>query len=163
MMLWNEANGIRLYNQLLEAAEDSSKTALVQSVASAKPGLFAFSTLSIPPLLQAFEFDKRRLNDARCARVACGAERYRIATGQWPACLDDLVPAYLDAAPKDSFAPDVPRRVKRTHDRLIIYSVGPNGSDDGGEVQRGKQFANSPDTGFILLHPSVRNQPPQSP
>lgn len=153
--------GIRLYNQLIPAAQDPSKRHLVQSVSSTaqnSPG--SIVALSIPPLVKSFELEARRLADCRCALAAIAAERYRLAKGHWPARLNDLMPDFLDAVPSDPYAPDQPLRSAELQDRFVIYSVGPNGQDDHGNVRRGKDSASATDYGFILLSPEARHQPP---
>ncbi len=50
-----------------------------------------------------------------------------------PSSWDDLVPAYLPAAPADPFAPTgAPLRLLRRGDELVIYSIGEDLKDDGG-------------------------------
>jgi hypothetical protein len=68
----------------------------------------------------------------RLALAALAAERYRVATGNWPETLEALTPEYLDAVPEDPFDGQ-PLRYLREPTRLVIYSVGPDLADDGGE------------------------------
>ncbi|MEM8756469.1 MAG: hypothetical protein AAGF47_01640 [Planctomycetota bacterium] len=67
-------------------------------------------------------------------------ERYRVATGVLPASLDEMMPVYLDAVPMDPFAAGE-TLVYRLDDTeslggvgYVLYSVGPDGVDDGGVV-----------------------------
>lgn len=72
---------------------------------------------------------------ANLAIVGTAAERHRGATGEWPASLDVLVPAQLSALPPDPFADGQPLRLGRDPLRpeaRVIYSVGPNRSDEAG-------------------------------
>ncbi len=64
--------------------------------------------------------------------VGLALRAYRLDHGAYPAGLSDLVPDYLDAVPNDPFAEDVPLRYRIDGDRYILYSVGPDGVDDGG-------------------------------
>jgi hypothetical protein len=66
-----------------------------------------------------------------CAEVAVAMTRFRLDHGAMPARLDDLVPDYLDAVPTDPFD-GKPIRLAVKPDRWIIYSVGPDGVDNGG-------------------------------
>lgn len=153
--------GIGLYNQLILAAQDPSQLHLVQSVTSAAQGRAgSIVSLSIPSLVKSFELDARRVAEIRCASVALAAERYRLATGQWPSALEQLVPDYMDSLPRDPFAPDQPLRLSEQQNRIVIYSVGPDRVDGEGNVRRGKDYASATDWGFILLNPALRNQPP---
>lgn len=66
--------------------------------------------------------------------VACAIERYRLAQGQVPDKLDALVPQYLGKLPHDVIDGQ-PLRYKRSGiDQFQLYSVGWNGTDDGGET-----------------------------
>jgi hypothetical protein len=76
-------------------------------------------------------------NDA-CAQTAVAMTRYRLDHGTLPVHLNDLVPAYLDAVPIDPFDGKALRLIVKS-DRSIIYSIGPNGLDNGGvKIDRGK-------------------------
>ena len=66
-----------------------------------------------------------------CAEVAVAMTRFRLDHGAMPSRLDDLVPDYLDAVPTDPFD-GKPIRLAVKPDRWIIYSVGPDGVDNGG-------------------------------
>ncbi|MGD1275934.1 MAG: hypothetical protein ABR964_01770 [Tepidisphaeraceae bacterium] len=66
-----------------------------------------------------------------CAEVAVAMTRYRLDHGALPAKLEDLVPGYLDEIPLDPFD-GKPLRLAVKQDQCIIYSVGPDGKDDGG-------------------------------
>ncbi|NNE91150.1 MAG: hypothetical protein HKN23_05845 [Verrucomicrobiales bacterium] len=69
------------------------------------------------------------------ARVAIAMERFKLANGKYPASLDALVPKFLPAVPKDIASPDgSPLKLTPEGDRYRIYSVGKNGTDEGGKV-----------------------------
>lgn len=46
--------------------------------------------------------------------------------------LSDLVPNYLPAVPMDPFADNAPLRYIRTGTHFVLYSIGPDGADNGG-------------------------------
>lgn len=70
---------------------------------------------------------KRRLLAIRLAAALAAADGVRIPT------IDDLVPRYLPAIPPDPFAPDLGPLVSYpTAQGLLVYSIGPNGRDQGG-------------------------------
>jgi hypothetical protein len=95
-----------------------------------------------------------------CAEAALAAERYRLKTGHWPAKLEDLAPDFFDSVPRDPFQPAGPLRCKRVADGLIIYSVGPDGEDNGGNiVHLGRAFRGM-DIGLRLWDVPQRRQPP---
>jgi hypothetical protein len=107
---------------------------------------------------------RRSHAELRCAAAAVAAERFRRANGRWPATLDNLVAAkLLPAVPTDPFD-GKPLRLKRTADGLVIYSVGPDGTDDGGAVDRRKPLVPGTDWGLRLWDVSARRQaPPAAP
>jgi hypothetical protein len=68
----------------------------------------------------------------RAAEVLLAATRERLATGAIPESIDALVPARLPSVPRDPFTTDAPLHLKATPEELLIWSVGPDGEDDGG-------------------------------
>lgn len=72
------------------------------------------------------------------AMVACALERYRLAHGEFPQSLDALTPQFIQKIPNDIFTGG-PLKYQRAGDgRFMLYSVGWNGTDDGGIVARHK-------------------------
>jgi hypothetical protein len=69
------------------------------------------------------------------AAALVAATRQRLAAGGLPATLDELVPGQLPAVPRDPFATDKPLLLRRTDSDWTVYSVGPDGEDDGGPVR----------------------------
>jgi len=64
--------------------------------------------------------------------------RYAKEKGQYTVSLDELVAAgYLKELPMDPYS-DKPLIYKRTDDDFVLYSVGPNFTDDGGELGVGQ-------------------------
>jgi hypothetical protein len=95
----------------------------------------------------------------RCAAAALAVERYRLRHGRWPENLDALVPDLLRAVPADPFD-GRPLRYRRTAAEVAVYSVGPDGKDDGGRIAPqdvGKK--DGPDLGFRLWPVERRRQP----
>jgi hypothetical protein len=67
----------------------------------------------------------------RNLQVAFALAGYRGEHGRYPAALDALAPKYLPAVPGDVFSGKA--LVYRPADKgYLVYSVGPNGKDDGG-------------------------------
>jgi tetratricopeptide (TPR) repeat protein len=80
------------------------------------------------------------------ARVAIALERYRLAHGGYPESLDALAPQFIAKIPHDIINGQ-PLHYRRTSDpssqssdaasgQFVLYSVGWNEADDGGEVGR---------------------------
>lgn len=109
------------------------------------------SQFDLPKPVMAFLLDQARL---RTALAAVAVEQHRIAHGDWPTSLATLGPL-----PDDPFT-GKPFLFKRTADGVVVYSVGPNGRDDAGELA--KDDGNIPkdgDIGFRLWDVSQRNRP----
>ena len=94
----------------------------------------------------------------RAARTAVAVERYRLATGNLLGSLDELVPAYMEAAPVDLFD-GKPLRYKKLEKGYVVYSVGADRADDGGRERSPDQSGNAPDIVFIVEHPSLAPVP----
>jgi hypothetical protein len=97
----------------------------------------------------------------RCAAVALAAELFRRETSHWPAALAELTPKYLSAVPRDPFDLQ-PLRLARRADGIVIYSVGENGTDEGGAISA-DGAANPTDIGIRLWDVDKRRQPPLPP
>ncbi len=98
----------------------------------------------------------------RCALVALAAERYRVAHGDWPRTVAEFVPAYLPAVPLDPFDGE-PLRYRRTDAGVVIYSVGEDGRDDGGDANPPPDSWVPRDVVFALWDLPRRRQPPKPP
>lgn len=70
--------------------------------------------------------------------VACALERYRLAEGQYPESLDALIPRFAATLPHDIINGQ-PLHYRRTSDgKFVLYSVGWNGTDNGGKIALNK-------------------------
>jgi len=102
----------------------------------------------LPALTRALNADARDLAMQRMARTALAIERYRIAKGALPSALTDLVPQFLPELFQDPFDGQ-PLRYKQTPDGYMIYTIGDDRQDDGGEEKpknsgkgaKGRDFA----------------------
>ena len=66
------------------------------------------------------------------AQTALAVERFRLANDRLPEGLTEVVPRFLPAVPLDPFD-GAPLRYKRLAKSYVVYSVGPDGHDDGGK------------------------------
>jgi hypothetical protein len=67
------------------------------------------------------------------AEIALALRAYQAREGRYPQQLAELTPKYLKAVPVDRFTEGpLMYRVEGTAG-YVLYSVGPNGEDDGGE------------------------------
>ncbi len=73
------------------------------------------------------------------ARVACALERYRLAHSEYPGTLDMLSPHFIETLPHDIINGQ-PLHYRRTDDgKFVLYSVGWDEIDDGGQVYLTKE------------------------
>ena len=68
------------------------------------------------------------------ARLAVALERHRLAQGGYPEKLDALVPRFLERIPLDLFDGKPLRYRLQSDGTFLLYSIGVNQTDDGGEV-----------------------------
>jgi hypothetical protein len=110
-----------------------------------------YTRLFLPALSRVTTLGVRNIAQLHTARAGLAIERYRLATGKLPDSLSDLVPTYLDAVVKDPFdGKDL--RYKKLESGFVVYSIGEDGSDDGGkEKPREKTSSDAPvDVTFIV-------------
>jgi hypothetical protein len=68
------------------------------------------------------------------ARTAIALERYRLARGAFPESLDALAPQFIAKVPHDLIGGKPLKYRREADDSYILYSIGWNEKDDGGEV-----------------------------
>src|SRR5262249_35269283 len=86
-------------------------------------------------LEKAGQAGRRTQTVLHCAITMLAAERFRLRQGRWPASLGQLRPAYLQQILPDPYDGQ-PLRFRRVPDGVLIYSVGPDGVDNGGIIAR---------------------------
>lgn len=92
--------------------------------------------LAFPALSGVFKRSIETENLNRMIQIACSLERYRLATGKIPASLEVLVPKYLSALPLDIVNGEPLKFVGKNGEDYLLYSVGLNGTDDGGYTSK---------------------------
>ncbi|MFO0808114.1 MAG: hypothetical protein U0746_05790 [Gemmataceae bacterium] len=128
-------------------------------LAAAEAALPAYLVGSAPKVVEA---DMRSTALVRSARTALAAERFRRAQGRWPTAIDELVPAYLRSVPLDPF--DLkPLKLAKKPDGIVIYSIGTDNTDNGGEVLAFPDFTAMTDSGVRLWDVSARHASPPLP
>ena len=79
------------------------------------------------------------------AQIAIALERYRLAHGAYPASLDALAPACIDAVPHDIMNGEPYHYRLQPDGTYLLYSVGWNLTDDGGKIVYKKESPNQID------------------
>lgn len=72
--------------------------------------------------------------------VALALRAYSLEHRRLPKELPDLTPDYLKSIPNDPFAEDSPVKYRVEGERYTLYSIGPDGVDDGGQPIRSRPF-----------------------
>ncbi|MEI9999853.1 MAG: hypothetical protein WDO13_12195 [Verrucomicrobiota bacterium] len=91
------------------------------------------STIAAAPFTTMARNTARMQTSIDQARIACALERCRLAQGKYPATLDALAPAFIDAVPRDIINGEPYRYRLNADDTFLLYSVGWNQTDDGGK------------------------------
>lgn len=94
---------------------------------------YKYTLLLSPAYKSTVDAFARNAAERDSADSAIAAELFRRKNGKWPAKLDDLVPEFLPAVPIDPFT-NRPLLLKASTDSCKVYSVGRDGSDDGGNL-----------------------------
>jgi len=139
LMQWDELCYLQLMDQYVNAAgaDFPNRLAAARSLQQAVRRLPKFHVLT-GPWLRAMNGTSIILKDAttvarlRAARTAIAIERYRLAHDELPESLAALTPTYLKTVPIDPFDGQ-PLRWKKLPVGYVVYSVGEDGRDDGGD------------------------------
>jgi hypothetical protein len=158
------AHALELCNELIAASQQPSQLirqteSLGAEYSNAVEELsLHYLDLGTEPLGEKIQRHGRVIAGLRASLAGVAAERFRVANGDFPEQLDALVPMYLDSVPTDPYA-DKPLLYKQEDDRVMIYSVGENGQDDGGQTKFAQDVEEALDVGFVLLGADQRNRP----
>jgi hypothetical protein len=148
------ASALDIATQLLAIADQPDHLQLTSIAAIPAPSrrfelsLALFCSHNIKTVMTKALETKARL---RSSVAAIAVERYRLLTGDWPASLNVIPTAILPEVPIDPFD-GKPLKLARRPDGVTIYSVGRNGTDDGGSEKS--------DLVFRLFDPNQRRLPP---
>ncbi len=121
------------------------------------------SAMIMPALYGIFEEGAKTEVSLQLARTALAVEEWRQQHGRWPDSLEQLAPDLLEAVPEDPFS-DGAIRYLRTEGGVVLYSVGPDGTDEQGlsreEAERAAEGSwnatPASDLPFRLLDPERR-------
>ncbi|MBI3851092.1 MAG: hypothetical protein HY298_12565 [Verrucomicrobia bacterium] len=98
----------------------------------------AMTTPNFVRAIQALGLHQTMANEAL---VVCALERYRVVHDQYPDKLDSLLPQFIEKLPHDIIGGQ-PLKYRRMDDgKFLLYSIGWNEKDDGGQVVHKKDGA----------------------
>lgn len=90
---------------------------------------YTLAGVLIPSLLRAFEVPLRVQSKLNALNAAIGVEQYRIAEGELPDTLSNLVPLYLESVPADPRTGE-PLLYRKLDTGYVVYTTGPDEVDD---------------------------------
>jgi len=94
--------------------------------------------------------DRSRFSAARdeafnaLLEVSLALRAFKLEHHACPATLNELLPDYLKQVPRDPFGGGEALHYRKDGDRCLLYSIGPNGKDDGGKPADDPARANGP-------------------
>jgi hypothetical protein len=122
------------YRQLMASYRDAASKPYTEGhamLSQAPPPNGMLTRLIVPSLTRFLTQEDLAVAHHAEAQTAIAITRYRLAHGAFPPQLGALGPDYLDDMPVDPFD-GKPLRFVVKADKCLIYSVGPDGKDDGG-------------------------------
>ena len=143
------------YQRVAESSDSYAEKQTVlkrieDGLSSGRPKGFITALLT-PAIGKAIERVEKVRMQHTTALVAIAATKFRIAHDGLPEKAASLVPNFLPSLPKDAFLRESHIRYSNKDDGVAIYSVGPNGNDDGGPgPQKDKDQSKNDDVGIFL-------------
>ncbi len=151
--------GLEMFGWVIEAGDDPAKLLAAKNKLQLELSTFGdihmYANMLLTPVLKSITYHLICVAEIQAARIGIAAERFRLSKGEFPLTLDQLVPIYLTEIPDDPFD-HAKMKIKKIDNGLIIYSVGEDGIDNGGQVVPRKGEKRPLDRGFLLLNKSSR-------
>lgn len=140
------------------AEKKTDQEVRAQVAPAALPGIAVITRLLLPAVSKIGEAVRRKHAILRCTIVGLASERYRREKKTWPDKIEQLCPQFLAAVPLDPYD-GKPLRYRRVRDGVVIYSVGQDAVDNGGNLDREHLVSPGVDLGFRLWDVPKRRQP----
>jgi hypothetical protein len=159
----DELHLLQSFQSLIEITETSNWGRLLAEslrISRASENLF-LSNLILPPLVDASERIALTDTAQKIAVTALAIRRYQIdENGRIPHNLESLVPRYLAEIPRD-LMDGAPLRYRLLKNGYLLYGVGANGFDDGGNPSPlpSKKFRSILDGMDIVWPRAISHQP----
>lgn len=155
----NRVQGVKILTRLLDASDNISGLLTVARQEQTTIPQFSLGKkliqIILPSLTRGIELYARTAARFRCVLIAIAAERFRLANGRFPNATGELIPEYLSELPRDPFD-GKPIRIAKFDSGIVVYSIGENTIDDGGQVVplQGERLGR--DYGVRLIEPKER-------
>ena len=152
---------LEVLTRYIEAAKlpPEQQAAAFQAIPIPRTGdpRYTLTRLTVPAIEKVTGAARRSQGELTAVAVGIACERHRRRFGQWPATLADISKGILPAVPSDP-CDGLPIKYKRLADRIVVYSVGPDGVDHGGDLSDATPQAQR-DYGIRLFDVAQRRQP----
>jgi hypothetical protein len=89
-------------------------------------------SMALPNYRRAWQTAALNQTRANQALIACGLERYRLASGRHPETIEELRPKFVDSLPRDIINGQPLHYRLKADGSYLLYSVGWNERDEGG-------------------------------
>ena len=130
--------------KLMQASPHHFKEAKLPDLDSSQPGVTRMILsgnatgqilyyMAMPAVIPSLAVKSRGDTQLQATRTILALRAYQLTNGKLPSDLNALVPEFLDAVPVDDFDG---QPLRYSPDRKIVYSVGQNLKDDGGNDSR---------------------------
>jgi hypothetical protein len=117
---------------------------------------YLLSSIALPNYSKAANVAARNETERRMALVAIALERFRLRNGEYPAGLDSLAPEYFSSVPLDPMSGRGFGYQLKTDGSFILYSVGEDGVDNGGDPNPASTNRTSIWDGRDVLWPAAK-------
>ncbi|HEY4311494.1 MAG TPA: hypothetical protein VGN12_18745 [Pirellulales bacterium] len=113
----------------IEAADHEFRAAIATPLGKVR---YLFPNLMMPGIMSTFSDVEHAIQARDAAEVVIALVLFHRKTATWPASLNELVPDLLPAVPADRYDGQ-PLRYRLRDGRPVVYSIGPDRHDDGGQ------------------------------
>jgi hypothetical protein len=130
------ARAVRAHQPWSEAKQYQDRgVAELNRVASAPfANRYWISMISIPNFTRANQSGVRGETEWQMTVAAIALERFKLSHGEYPKSLEALRPEFLAAVPYDCFSGKALCYLRKPDGRFLLYSVGEDGKDSGGDA-----------------------------
>jgi hypothetical protein len=138
-------NSVDLSNDIMSPKEIDTAISETEHTRNSSSPFVLLGRMIIPNFSRATQVTSHNQAMINEAQIACALERYKLANGNYPETLDALAPQFIEKIPHDIIGGQ-PLHYRRTSDgKFLLYSVGWNETDDGGQISTATNKWGQPD------------------
>jgi hypothetical protein len=130
------ARAVRAHRPWSEAkqAQDVGVAEINRISTSPVSARYWLSMISIPNFTRANQSGVRSDTEWQMTIAVIALKRFHLGHGKYPPNLEALTPEFLSAVPYDCFSGKALCYQRKSDDSFLLYSVGEDGKDDGGDA-----------------------------